>query len=146
MLAAFREQVEKVVFQGGQVWEPCTTRQIQKLIILMQEELVSGEREIRLAVTSELLGYPISSYNELKKWEVLLLIDTLTEKDRPWEIRQDGRYFLREAQFAISAEPEERDPGHPPSGQRPGPVPDLQEAPGLDWFRDARSPADPGAM
>jgi hypothetical protein len=88
-------------------WQnPCTPKQVQAVVILLQDALEDPSREIRLAVIKEMLDIPVQSTKDLLKWEATCLIDFLKDETDfecdEWRLSTYGRNFVEEAERKVT--------------------------------------------
>jgi hypothetical protein len=89
-------------------WQnPCTSKQCQAVVIMLQDALEDSSREIRLAVLKEMLDIPVKSTKDLLKWEATCLIDFLKEdnelRNDEWRLSTHGRNFIAEAERKVTS-------------------------------------------
>ena len=134
MKMAIQAQIDKVPYMNRQVWEPCTENQRKTLLLLMHEGLTDDNRETRLAVVGELLGYPVTSFKDMHRWEAGLLLDVLSEPQQVWELSQDGAYIIQQAELRISSRPQGASLANPQDGGSPADLSDLPKTADFKWF------------
>ncbi len=134
MKTAFRAQFDRYLYKGGQVWQPCSEAQRKTLQMLFKEGLNDPSREMRLAVASDLFGYPITSFNDLRRWEADLLLTTLTEQDRYWELSPDGIYLIQQAESRIQNGAEGQALSDSAATGGTADLSDLQKDTSYQWF------------
>ncbi len=83
---------------------PCTVEQAAALVALLERGLGTTNRDLRMAVLDEILGYSVVSTRDLMKWEAHTLIEYLKGED--WKVSQDGRIILEGARSAVQARAE----------------------------------------
>jgi hypothetical protein len=103
--AALRMRLNAMSEQPLHWQNPCTVKQFQALVILLQDGLEDPSREIRLAVLKEMLDIPVQSTKDLLKWEATCLIDFLKEENQSeeWRLSNHGRNFITEAERKVTS-------------------------------------------
>ena len=92
-----RLQVTSGVLKDPLWDERCTKDQAVTVARYCSSLLGTSKREVRLAVLSEILGFPVYSTKELTKWEASVLIDLFSK-----EVPGDSNNIVRQAGLRVS--------------------------------------------